>query len=356
MTLPKHSFFFKFIVSVLSLLLFLTLVELVVRALDVDTFFQNRFFVLNRALDYPDVFQKDRELFWRLRASQVVTSKFFEGKTCRINSLGLRGAEVSKVKTKRRVLALGNSCTFGWGVSYQDTYTQHVNALLGDAFEVINAGIPGYSSFQGKRFFERELIYLHPDIVLILFAWNDHWAAANQIADKDQEFPPQAVIACQNILSRFHFYRLVKKLLLAAIEKEPDSLFDRQALVYRVGLEDFRKYLQEICRFACSNGATPILLTSPIPSLTTYYPPGSRSPMHRYHEKYNQVIRDLSTSDGIDLVDLAREFDRFDGLYDDAVKDPIHFNAQGHRLAAELLAAYIRRNILLKPATSKLSN
>jgi len=187
---------------------------------------------------------------------------------------------------------------------------------------------------------------LHPDIVLILFAWNDHWAAADQIADEDQQFPPRSIIACQNFLSHFHFYRLLKKLLLSAIEKEPDSLFNRRAPVYRVGLDDFRENLSDLCRLARLNGATPILLTSPIPSLSTYYPPGAKSPLHHFHERYNQAIRDISVSDSINLADLAREFDRHRDLYDDAINDPIHFNAKGYRSAAELLAKRIRENYL----------
>jgi lysophospholipase L1-like esterase len=342
----RQKYVYRLTAVLLIPIVFLAATELIVRLLHVDTYFQNRFFVLNHALDYPDVFQKDRDLFWRFRPGQVVTSKFFEGKTYRINSLGLRGDEINSIKTKKRIIALGNSCTFGWRMSDQETYANRLEALLDGEYEVINAGIPGYTSLQGKRFFERELIHLKPDIVLILFAWNDHWAAANQIADKDQKFPPRLVITCQNFLSRFHSYRLLKKLLLSTIEADPDSLFNRQAPVYRVGLEDFRQNLMEICRLARSHGAIPILLTSPIPSLTTYYPPGSRSPMHRYHEKYNQVIRDLSISEDIHLVDLAREFDRYNDLYDDAPNDPIHFNAKGHSIAAELIAKYIHENHL----------
>lgn len=346
MTARRQSLLFRLVASLLSLLAFLAVVEIVVRVAGVDTAFQNRFFVLNRALDYPDVFRKDRELFWRFRPYQVVTSEFFEGKTYRINSLGLRGEEVKSHKTKRRILTLGNSCTFGWGVSYQDTYAQQLESLLNGAYEVINCGIPGYSSFQGRCFFAKELIRLQPDIVCILFTWNDHWAAANRIADKNQQFPPRAVIAIQNFLSRLHSYRLLKKLLLSGIEKESDSLFDRTAPVYRVGPKDFQSNLREICWVARSKGSTPILLTSPIPSLATYYPPGSKSPLHSFHEKYNQVMRELSVSDTVDLVDLAREFDHYRELFDDAPNDPIHFNARGHRVAAELLAEHLRERYL----------
>ncbi len=346
MTARRQSLSFRLAASLLTLLAFLAVAELVVRLAGIDTVFQNRFFVLNRALDYPDVFRKDRDLFWRLRPDQIVTSKFFEGKTYRINSLGLRGEEVASHKTRGRILTLGNSCTFGWGVAYEDTYAQQLESLLNGAYEVVNCGVPGYSSFQGRCFFANELARLQPDIILILFAWNDHWAAANHIADKDQQFPPGIVIAVQNFLSRFHSYRFLKKLLLSGIEKEPDSLFDRMAPVYRVGPRDFQDNLREICRVARTKGITPILLTSPIPSLASYYHPGSKSPMHSFHEKYNQAVRELSATDTVDLVDLAREFDRHADLFDDAPNDPIHFNAKGHLVAARLLAEHIQEHYL----------
>ncbi|MEW5995137.1 MAG: SGNH/GDSL hydrolase family protein, partial [Candidatus Zixiibacteriota bacterium] len=321
------------------LIVSVSLVEVAVRIAGIDTYFQNRFFVVNRALDYPDVFKKDSRLFWRLRPGHTVTSRFFEGKAYRINSLGLRGDEVPPKKDRPRILALGNSCTFGWGVTDEQTYTRRLEKLLGGSYEVINCGIPGYSSWQGKLFLQRELIDLQPDILLICYAWNDHWAAANQIADKDQQLPPQAILAVQNFLSRFHSYRLLKKLLLSAVEKNPDSLFDRSAPVYRVGLEDFALNLREMCRFARSHNVRPYLMTSPIASLHIYFPPGSRSLIHRYHQKYNDVIWEVAKSEGVGLIDLAAEFDRHYDLYDDARWDLKHYNAKGHLAAARLIAA-----------------
>ncbi len=341
-TVPRYfPWYVRILCGLIVLVVFVGLAEAIVRLAGADTAFQNRFFVLNRALDYPDVFLKDRRLFWRLRPGRVITSRFFEGRTYRINSHGLRGEEVPPVKDRPRILVLGNSCTFGWGVAEEDTYAKQLETLLDGRCHVINGGIPGYSSWQGRLFFGNDLIRLQPDIVVVCFAWNDHWAAANQIADKDQEFPPRAIIALQNLLSRLHSYRLLKKVLLTIIERNPDSLFDRTAPVYRVGLEDYADNLREICRAARSQGATPLLMTSPIASLDIYYPPGSRSPMHNYHEKYNQVMRDVAASEGVGLIDLAREFNRFTDLYDDAQEDPIHYNARGHRVAAELLAGYI---------------
>jgi lysophospholipase L1-like esterase len=331
----------RVVVSLVSLVFFLAVLETVLRLAGVDTFFQNRFFVLNRALDYPEVFEKDKDLFWRLRPDQTVTSRFFEGKTYRINSFGLRGDEIKPKSAKLRIITLGNSCTFGWGVDYESTYAERLATLLSEGYEVINAGVPGYSSLQGRRFFEQELLELNPDIITILFAWNDHWAAANGIADNKQEFPPEGILFLQNLLSRLHTYRFLKKQLLSTVEAELDSVWDRPTPVYRVGLSDYHDNLIAICRTAKARGIKPILLTSPIPSLQTYYPPGSRSNMHRYHERYNEVVREVASAEEVGLVDLAGEFDKFGDLWDNVSRDPFHFNARGHSVAAERIAAYI---------------
>jgi len=338
--------------SLLTLLAFVVIVEGIVRLIGVDTYFQNRFFTLNRALDYPDVFKKDRTLFWRLRPNQTITSRFFEGRTYRINSLGLRGENIGP-KTKPRILTIGNSCTFGWRIADSYTYAEQLQRLLLDDYQVINAGIPGYTSLQGRRFFESDLLALEPDIVTILFSWNDHWAAGGGIADKDQKFPPSVVLAVQNALSRLHTYRLLKKAWLSAIEPNPDSLFDRSNIIYRVELDDYRENLTAICRTARSRGITPILLTSPIPSLATYYPPGARSGMHRYHAMYNDVVRQVALSEHVSLVDLALEFDNYDNLWDDVNSDPFHFNTEGHRIAAELIAENILEDSATRTSASK---
>jgi len=341
MSLKLPSLWHRFAFTLAVLFIFCLIAEFAVRSTNIDSYFQNRFFILNRALDYPDLFKKDDQLFWRFRSGQTITSRFFEGNTYRINENGLRGDELNSTPGSQRIMAIGNSCTFGWGVKLDETYLQVAGQIVGDDCEVINGAIPGYSSLQGRRFFENELINLKPDILIILFAWNDHWAAASQIADKDQQFPPQPVIRLQNFLSNFHAYRLMKKILLSTVEPEPDSIFDRSNIVYRVAPDDFNENLTAICRLAKSKSIRPILLSSPIPSLDKYYPPGSVSNLHRYHEYYNQIIKSVANEYDVELIDLAHFFDDRSDLFDNANRAPIHFNARGHQLAGELIGRYL---------------
>ena len=337
MNKSDKSALFRILVPLLSIICFVIVAEVIARALDLDPFFQNRFFVLNRAIDYPDVFKRDHDLFWRLRQSQTVTSKFFIGRTYSINKHGLHGPEIHDPKTTPRLLTLGNSCTFGWGVNDDQGYVRQLDMMLDHKWEVINGAIPGYTSFQGLKHYDLYLRSLKSDVVLILFAFNDHWAAASQIADKDQQLPPQMLLDLQNALSRLHSYRLLKKLLLSTIEEHPDSLFDRANIVYRVSPDDFESNLSEMIELIQQDNALPVLLTSPIPSLADYYPEGHKSGLHSFHERYNEIIRSLASQSNIPLVDLAIEFDRHNDLFDDPLIDPIHFNARGHNLAARLI-------------------
>ena len=332
----------RLLAAAASIVIFVGVVEAVLRLTGVDPFFQNRFFILNRALDYPEIFKKDHDVFWRLRPNRTVTSKFFIGRTYHINEQGLHGPDVEPKGGRRRIITMGNSCTFGWGVAYEDSYPRRLEKKLEGGWDVVNGAVPGYTSLQGKRFYGKVLGDFKPDIVTVLFAFNDHWAAAGGIPDKKQEMPPQWLLDIQNSLGRLHTYRVLKKALLSAVEPDPDSLFSREAPVYRVGIEDFHKNLEEIGRMVQEDGARPIFLTSPIPSLDTYYPPGYKSNLHTYHELYNEMIRDAAGSNGWGLVDLARAFDHYRGLFDDPLVDPIHFNAGGHELAAELIYEYLQ--------------
>ncbi len=69
------------------------------------------------------------------------------------NSLGLRGPELEARSEKFRIAVLGDSHTFGSGLSDNETLPARLEAELnamtgGDRFEVINAGSPAHSTVQ----------------------------------------------------------------------------------------------------------------------------------------------------------------------------------------------------------------
>lgn len=103
----------------------------------------------------------------------------------RTNERGFRYApEASPAgETKKRILMVGDSFTFGKGVSHEEAYPARVQSILnstGVPAEVINAGVPGYGIDQEYRYLMDELIpQQSPDIIV----WNLN---ANDVDDTNK--------------------------------------------------------------------------------------------------------------------------------------------------------------------------
>lgn len=89
----------------------------------------------------------------------------------RINSLGLRGPEVLVERTHaHRIVAIGDSFTFGWGVDLEDTWIRLLEGQLvreGLDVEVLNVGVPGASPWNYAEYAELVAPILKPDLVII---------------------------------------------------------------------------------------------------------------------------------------------------------------------------------------------
>ncbi|MBL4587003.1 MAG: SGNH/GDSL hydrolase family protein [Flavobacteriales bacterium] len=91
------------------------------------------------------------------------------------NSLGCRGAKFGKKKTngKIRVVAMGGSTTYGVGVNNEETWPFHLSEYLGAEYEVVNLGVPGYSSVENLIQTALHLSDLQPDIAIYYIGLND---------------------------------------------------------------------------------------------------------------------------------------------------------------------------------------
>ncbi|MFN7953020.1 MAG: SGNH/GDSL hydrolase family protein [bacterium] len=89
-----------------------------------------------------------------------------------VNSLGLRGPE-PRENALRRVLVLGDSVTFGHDLSARASIPGHLAAELGPSWEVLNAGVLGYQTWQERRYLERLDPILRPDVVVVVYCVND---------------------------------------------------------------------------------------------------------------------------------------------------------------------------------------
>jgi lysophospholipase L1-like esterase len=92
--------------------------------------------------------------------------------TAFINSLGLRDNEIDIEKgDKYRVLCFGDSWTFGWGVDLENSWPKKLEDYLKvkglKNIEVINCGQGGQYTTTYKKYMEKAIPLLKPDLVLV---------------------------------------------------------------------------------------------------------------------------------------------------------------------------------------------
>lgn len=105
-----------------------------------------------------------------------------------INSEGFRGPEFAPPDPDAlRVLVLGDSVTFGLHLDREQSWPRRMQQQLakqarGRTVQVRNLSVPGYSTFQGRRLFQRHAIEgdFAPHLVVFAFGFNDSY-----LSDRD---------------------------------------------------------------------------------------------------------------------------------------------------------------------------
>jgi hypothetical protein len=92
-----------------------------------------------------------------------------------VNALGMRDREVTAATAPglQRVLAIGDSQTFGNGLPLDATWPKQLGERLGAGVEVLNAGIPGTDTWQHDRWLAEIQRSLRFDLVVLGLYAND---------------------------------------------------------------------------------------------------------------------------------------------------------------------------------------
>lgn len=116
----------------------------------------------------PGIDRFDPQLGWRSRADFRNTGPLRGSEVVTTNARGARGpADVPYERTgKRRILVIGDSFAFGWGVNDDETYAARLEAALPDT-EVVNLGVGGYGTDQMLLMLGAEGTRYRPDRVVV---------------------------------------------------------------------------------------------------------------------------------------------------------------------------------------------
>jgi lysophospholipase L1-like esterase len=283
------------------------------------------------------------------------------GAPVRINAHGLRSRETEweKEAGTYRILAIGDSWTFGFRTEEPDSYPRQLERILRERvdrpIEVINAGVVGYCTTQEAAYFRVAGRRYTPDLVIVAFY------PVNDAEDK---------------LSRYHRYRRLHEIHPALLElyRFPRHLQLRQfikgarrALKWNIsklrvstarklgredpaavavleadwtfrfrdgysGWEMAKSGLLEIGEIAREIDAEALVVLLPdLTDLARY--------QDRYHPKAEPVIRRAVSDARLDWLDLVGEFAPFRGREDTVrLTGYRHPNAAGYRLIAEGVA------------------
>lgn len=118
----------------------------------------------------------DPRMIYELRPNLRV---LYEGALVTTNRHGQRGREHEPARKSGtfRIVGVGDSFMFGFGVADGETYLERLedrlNSSHGSGHEVVNLAVPGYNGAMEVAALERKGLAFHPDLVIIEFVSND---------------------------------------------------------------------------------------------------------------------------------------------------------------------------------------
>lgn len=287
------------------------------------------------------ILEQDSVLFWRQRPNLDI---IFQGVQVNTNQMGFRNREFDQEKNgKFRIVCLGASPTFGWGVKAEESYPavleRAIKERCGSAknIEVINAGIIGYSSYQGLLLFKKQILGLSPDVVIVSYLVNDldKYRFYRNSGQSDNELRPknEALVFAENMLNQSAFCQAFRRLLFK-VGRINTKLYGKAGYIYqdnrRVALPDYRNNLNEIIAIAKKNGIKVVLVNMPVRHAGDGGgAPGSRREKEKYYAdraqehakalKYEDAIAELEKAVAV-APDSPRSY-YYLGLYSRERKD-----------------------------------
>ena len=164
---------------------------------------------------------------------------------------------------RKKILAIGDSNTFGWGVPSRSAFSEVLDELRADA-DVINLGVSGHTSFQGYGMLVKYFDRVKPDVIIASYGFNDRRVVPVEAAvDNPKKFEREALSHRFDLLrERIYLFRMdqigLSKLGLLKSGGEQYVTVDARQAPTRVSPEQYRQNLEHIAQF-CNARHVPLL-------------------------------------------------------------------------------------------------
>ena len=252
-----------------------------------------------------------------------------------INSKRLRDREFDYERNLnvRRILFLGDSLTFGWGVRFKDVFAKRLEPLLSvvldKTVEVINTGIGNYNTEQEWTFYKTEGYKYNSDEVMLLYFINDA-----ELTPKYSE-----VTFKENSMLIVFLWSRIKKILvkLGGSKNFLDyykNLYANDAEGWKVSRKSLLAIRDAIHK---ENGRFLVAICPELRSFRLKYP---------FQTIHDRIINFLKANN-IKYVDLLPLFRKkvFNEENIWVSSEDSHPNALGHKIIAEGISEYYRKQL-----------
>jgi len=265
------------------------------------------------------------------------------------NELGLRDSAYN-ADADINILVLGDSVAWGDGVLMEHTFPfllqQNCNKLAAPkTVEVINSGVPGYSTFQQLKYFELRGRALKPDLVILQFCLNDVVERYQRLAryGGDNRFlgidTRQSISGIRGFLFRNskayeRFSRYLQNTSRARSEYEVRKMARNQLSEELDEAWDLvTEEIDKIRRLAADRDTPFLLMIAPY-RFQLSNSKGLRQPQDR--------LIQYAKAHFIPCVDLLPDFVDYSSNYV-LFNDENHFSLYGHQVAARALVQPVQR-------------
>lgn len=224
---------------------------------------------------------------------------------------------------RRRILVLGDSCS---RLSQNlPPYSVLLGDTLGADYEVWNAAVPGYTVWQGRAWWRRQLHAGDFAVAIVYFGWNDHWRSTGTT---DPDFAQRQARRAPRLL----------------------TLFDRLPATppLRLSPGDYRQTLTSLVEEMQAAGVRVILVAAPTNLTreakqrllqTGYLIPGDDAVA--LHRQYLGVLVEVARATEAEILNAVGIFSAQADPTKLMLRDGIHLQDLGHRVMASVLAPVV---------------
>ncbi|TNF35962.1 MAG: SGNH/GDSL hydrolase family protein [Gammaproteobacteria bacterium] len=271
----------------------------------------------------------------------------FDPKHPSINTFGFRGPEPSLAKTPGtfRIAIIGDSVAFGFGLTREESFPYLLEKHLrqqGTATEVLNFSVSGYGLEAYEALYDTKVRQFQPDLVIVTCILNDPmpteamFHAIGGIMQQEAKIRRIAKTSQLAAWLTFQWQHVSGKLITAFQHQSIYTSTETRQLI--------QGHLQHL-KTQSSDAKQPL-----VAFIFPYFTNFADYEMQDAHAVYHSILTDL----GIPFHDLLTEYSAYNAQeLRLSPTDTTHPNAQGHIIAAAVIAEQIKMMALIPDGFSQ---